>query len=134
MTNKAGAIIVRKTDGEPEVLLIYRAFRDDWSFPKGHIEAGEEAETAMRREVKEETGLDIDVIKQLPEMRYVTPIGEQVTAATYLITPSNPAQNARPEYDQDKISWTPLSQVEELLTYDNLKAYFRSVAADIKQL
>lgn len=32
-----------------------------WSFPGGHVRAGENAEAAARREVYEETGLDVEI-------------------------------------------------------------------------
>lgn len=60
-TAKAGAIVSRN-DGS-EILLVYRAKHDDWSFPKGHIEEGENPEQAMRREVVEETGLTVKKVR-----------------------------------------------------------------------
>lgn len=53
-------LIVR--DGK--VLLIRRGkdpFRDHWSLPGGGVEPGETLREAVRREVREETGLDVEV-------------------------------------------------------------------------
>ncbi len=36
-----------------------------WTIPGGHIETGEDWESATKREIKEETGLDIDVLELL---------------------------------------------------------------------
>ena len=55
-----GAVVVR--DGK--ALIIKRAHdprKGEWSLPGGRVELGESLEDATRREIKEETGLDIDV-------------------------------------------------------------------------
>ncbi len=44
-----------------EVLLQKRADCNKWGFPGGAIELGETPEMAAKREVKEETGLDVEV-------------------------------------------------------------------------
>ena len=41
-----------------------------WEFPGGKIRAGESAEHACRREIREETGLDVDVIERVARVRH----------------------------------------------------------------
>ena len=55
-----GAVVVR--DGK--ALVIKRAHeprKGEWSLPGGLLELGESLQDAVRREIKEETSLDIDV-------------------------------------------------------------------------
>lgn len=67
-----GAIVFRGDD----VLLVKRGrapLKGQWSIPGGKVEFGERLEDALRREVMEETGIDIDapsligVFESLPE-------------------------------------------------------------------
>ncbi|MEP6622609.1 MAG: NUDIX hydrolase [bacterium] len=52
----AGGVVYRLEGGAPLYLLIRDSYQN-WGFPKGHLEAGERAEDAAQREVREETGL-----------------------------------------------------------------------------
>ena len=52
----AGGVVYRLAEGEPLFLLIRDSYAN-WGFPKGHLEAGERADEAALREVREETGL-----------------------------------------------------------------------------
>ncbi len=55
-----GAVVVK--DGR--VLIIKRAHeprKGEWSLPGGHVELGETLVEATRREIKEETGLEVEV-------------------------------------------------------------------------
>jgi 8-oxo-dGTP diphosphatase len=57
-----GAIIVR----DEQVLLVRRSnppMQGEWSIPGGLVETGETTREAIIREVREETGLDIEVVK-----------------------------------------------------------------------
>ncbi|MCK4554410.1 nucleotide exchange factor GrpE [Candidatus Parcubacteria bacterium] len=56
-----GPIIYNK---KGEILLIQsNKWGDFWHIPGGHIEMGETSEEALKREIKEETGLEIDNIE-----------------------------------------------------------------------
>ncbi len=42
-----------------KVLLLKRPNKPDWVFPGGHLEGGEQPEQGIRREIEEETGLNM---------------------------------------------------------------------------
>jgi 8-oxo-dGTP diphosphatase len=68
----AGGVIVRQAaDGETEVLLIHRPRRDDWTFPKGKLEAGESDEACALREVEEETALRCALVEEVESTAHV---------------------------------------------------------------
>lgn len=54
---KSCGVIVFKDE---EVLLV-RHWAGHWDFPKGHVEKGESEEETARREVLEETGLEVSI-------------------------------------------------------------------------
>jgi 8-oxo-dGTP pyrophosphatase MutT (NUDIX family) len=133
-TKKAGAIIVRSGIEESEILLIFQGNQKSWSFPKGHCEPGESPEQTAIREVKEETGLDIRILKRLPDMEYQTPDGEEIELALFYGTPMDLQQQERIEYEWDELAWIPSSLVEEKLSYQNLKTYLREHVRELKKI
>lgn len=57
--------IVRKAE---KVLMIRRAKKEGdlvWAFPGGKVENGETKEQACIREIKEETGINVSVVKEI---------------------------------------------------------------------
>lgn len=52
-----GVIPWRRRQGRNEYLLLYQRGSRTWSFPKGHMEAGETEQDTAFRELREETGL-----------------------------------------------------------------------------
>jgi len=64
-----GALII----GPDDRLLLIRSdrWKSEWVIPGGHIELGERMEEALRREAKEETGLDVYDIEFLCFQEFV---------------------------------------------------------------
>lgn len=62
MRRSAGTLLYRRTSEGVQVLLVHPSGfynrRAAWSIPKGEPDAGEELETAARRETAEETGIN----------------------------------------------------------------------------
>lgn len=65
-TMKAGSVVVN--DGK--ILLVSVPDKNNWSFPKGHMEEGETKEETAKREVLEETGYEIELIRELSNITY----------------------------------------------------------------
>ena len=59
----AGAVVFRKEDNQIYYLLLHYK-SGHWDFPKGHIEEGEKEDETVKREIKEETGIeDVKIIE-----------------------------------------------------------------------
>ncbi|MDJ0317003.1 NUDIX hydrolase [Arthrobacter antibioticus] len=71
----AGALCWRIKKRKLELLLIHRQRYDDWSWPKGKLDAGETLAECAVREVHEEVGLPITLGIPLPSIQYVVKAG-----------------------------------------------------------
>jgi 8-oxo-dGTP diphosphatase len=61
-------VIVRTLDSEKELLLIKRKnnpFKDFWALPGGFVDENEDLEDAARRELQEETNINVSEIHQV---------------------------------------------------------------------
>jgi 8-oxo-dGTP diphosphatase len=76
---------------EGKVLILKRSEEEEvgggtWENVGGKIEFGEEIETALMREIREETGLDINVERILYATTFKTSPTRQIVLLTYLCT------------------------------------------------
>jgi 8-oxo-dGTP pyrophosphatase MutT (NUDIX family) len=113
----AGGAVARVNDeGEFEFAVIHRPKYDDWTLPKGKLEPGEGWEDAALREVEEETGLQVELGRELGDTRYVDPKGRPKLVRYWEMTPL--AGEFRPNHEADELRWVKLEQAETLLTHE----------------
>jgi ADP-ribose pyrophosphatase YjhB (NUDIX family) len=77
----AGVVLV--FDDRERLLLIQRADDGQWALPGGLMEPGETTEETARREVREETGIELAALEFVavcsgPELFHIYPNGDQV--------------------------------------------------------
>lgn len=64
----AGGIVFNE---KGEVLVTQNSSNKYWGFPKGHIEPGQTTKEAALREVKEEGGIEAEIVEKIGESKYV---------------------------------------------------------------
>jgi len=127
----AGCVIFNETPNGLHILLIFDQY-GQWTFPKGHLEAGETSAEAAVREVFEETGIQgelgalvqtiyYDVIKKgrtLPKQ--VDFFVMHTTQTTVTLQASEGINDYR---------WVDAPTAMELLSYDQMKAVLTAALA-----
>jgi 8-oxo-dGTP pyrophosphatase MutT (NUDIX family) len=128
---KSGAVIRKKIDGNWHILLVCLIETDYWNIPKGHIDPGETKEETLEREMDEEIGCKVNVIKPLPEVEYNDGNGDDMIMYTYLCEIEN--GEPRPESPEYKLEWIPVSEIIETLSYPEMKEFIAKVMPEIIQ-
>ncbi|MEI6405072.1 MAG: NUDIX hydrolase [Actinomycetes bacterium] len=111
----AGAVVTRETGGVKEFLMVYREYRQDWTFPKGKLDAGEFSPAAAVREVREETGFAIKLGQRLPSTHYEIPDGTKVA---HYWSAKEISGKFIPNDEVSKIAWAKYSDAKSLLTHE----------------
>lgn len=106
-----GAVVIRGTD----LLLVQRATAPEqgrWSLPGGRVEVGETMADAVVREVREETGLDVECG---PLVGWVERIADthHFVIFDFLATPAGAAP-LRPGDDAAAVRWSALDDLAGL--------------------
>ena len=98
-----------------KVLLIQRAYGDnDWECPGGKVEFGEELQNALRREIREETGLeDIRIDKLVYAMTFINP-EKQIIGLMYISYANSDKITLSPDEHTD-FMWVNKEQFIKLL-------------------
>jgi 8-oxo-dGTP diphosphatase len=116
----SGAVIWRPSEWlgpeNVDVVLVHRPAYDDWSLPKGKAEGDELDEDAARREVREETGLDVELGSELPSTRYLDRYAKPKVVRYWAATPAGGELKGSNEVDVAR--WLPLERARQMLSYE----------------
>ncbi|MBI4744869.1 MAG: NUDIX hydrolase [Actinobacteria bacterium] len=118
---RAGVVLLK----EDSILLVQHAKEDKeyWLLPGGGLDFGEIAEDAAKREVKEECGFDISVVKLLFVSEAISPDGKRHILNLTFLGEITGGELGVVCYDKriKDIMFMPLSQIDNIKLYPNFK-------------
>ena len=122
-TTHAGGIVVRK-DADALRFLLVQAKRNpgNWIFPKGHVESGEPEAQAALREVREEAGVEAEILAPLDTIPFVQD-GQPASIRFYLMKYLRDV----PTHEDRARRWCTYDEAMELLSYEESRALLRRV-------
>lgn len=108
-----------------EVLLQKRSFgklKGFWVLPGGKVESGEDAWKACVREAREETGLDVSVVRMVGfyDEPGRDPEKDAVSMA-FLCKPRDPDKEPRRSREALEMKWFPLDRLPKRMGFDHGK-------------
>jgi 8-oxo-(d)GTP phosphatase len=113
----AGVVLLRQGADGPEVAVVHRPHRSDWSLPKGKLEPGERHDVAAVRETFEETGVHCVLGPSLGHRHYHVEGVPKRVAYWRATVREEVARDADAEIDE--IRWLRRKAAKELLSYDD---------------
>ncbi len=124
----AGGVVIRRAPDGPVVLLIRDSYRN-WGFPKGHVEAGEEASAAALREVREETGLEALHLRAPIQVIdwYFRFKGRLIHKVCHFYLMETDVATTCPQHDEGITAcrWEPIERATEIVSYANAREVLR---------
>lgn len=116
-----GAVVYRKLGSEIEFLAVKSKKKGHYGFSKGHVEKGETEEETAKREVFEETGLNIMLLDEFRvEIKY--PLSESKIKKLVLFIGQASEQVVCIQQDEiDDYKWLNYDYMINLLTYESSK-------------
>jgi ADP-ribose pyrophosphatase YjhB (NUDIX family) len=129
----AGGVVVRREPAGLEVVICGRDTDGVWGLPKGTPDEGESLEEAAVREVSEETGLKIEIVKKIGIAEYWfarNGIRYHKWVHHYLMRATG-GSTADHDLEYDQVEWFPIEEAIETLTFDNDKEIVQQAKAEL---
>ena len=135
----AGGIVIRSVGGRRELVVGRRRRERDgvtWTLPKGTPNTGESLEETAVREVAEETGLAVRIVKPFDAIEYwfvQTGVRIHKTVHYFLMEPLG-GDISRHDHEFEFVRWLPFDEAPALLTFETERALVaraaRAIAAE----
>lgn len=130
-----GAIIVHKQNNNAyNVLLVKNHNGRYWSFPKGHVEKGESEKQTAIREIKEETGLDVEIVGDFREVSDYCPFGKIKKRVVFFMAQAYSQKVDIQKEEIDSYIWVDLFDAHNKCTYDNDLRVIKKAKANLSKL
>lgn len=104
-------------------LLIIKRSKDNvqkpciWEVPGGRLDPDEDHIKGLKREIKEETGLNIEVIKPLTIRKFTREDNQRIELTNFLCKLSNPLNNnIKLSHEHTNFEWIDLNNVKNKIT------------------
>ena len=119
----AGGVVVRGSGEGLEVVVAGREADRTWVFPKGTPDGGETIEQTALREVREESGLDVSIVRPIGTIEYwFAAPGERVHKLVhFFLMTAHGGDLSRHDHEYDEVRWVPVAEARRLLTYDTYR-------------
>jgi 8-oxo-dGTP pyrophosphatase MutT (NUDIX family) len=119
----AGGVVVRGSGDRLEVVLAGRESDRTWVFPKGTPESGESVEETALREVSEESGLDVEIVRPIGQIEYWFAVpGKRVHKIVhFFLMRAVGGDISRHDHEYDEVRWVPVDEARRLLSYDTYR-------------
>ena len=117
-----GAVVVDRADAgvERRYLLVKLASGRHWDSPKGHPEADESPAECARREIREETWIEVRFLGYfLKEVSWTLPDGRPKDVGYFLAEKTGEAPVGGPEGEVLDTAWLPFEEALERVTYES---------------
>jgi 8-oxo-dGTP pyrophosphatase MutT (NUDIX family) len=125
-----GGIVFRLTTDGPRYLVVEASgTRDRWVFPKGRIEAGESACAAALREVGEEAGVRVRLVRRLRPVEQKKE-GDWIRIAYFLMAY---AGHVKP-LEKRRVRWLPFDEAIEALDLGKSRRMLRAAHRTISTI
>lgn len=131
LLHSAGAALYTLVGGQPHWVLV-REKSGGIGLPKGHVEPGETPMQAALREIREETGIQAEIHREIEPLRdtYRLASGQMKRVVYYLATYQD--QPLRPDPTQVREAMLlPLEDALHALTHESAKRILRKAAMQL---
>lgn len=116
-----GAILYSLRKNEPVFLLIKHKNGGHWDFPKGHVEEDESEEETAQREVYEETGINVKILKNFRETINYCPKKDVEKEVVFFLAKAKNTNVIKQEEEIESFAWLNFNDALKKITFETGK-------------